>query len=332
MDIRNIKQIHATALQRLDQAQYKHKIILIYAGITIGLSALVTVITYLLSNQISQTGGLSNMGTRTILSTFNTLLPILQSLMLMCLELGFLNAMIRISRGLYTSPQSLRAGLSRFWAAIRCTLILSFRYLVTGMGCFYLALMAFGFTPLSKRASELMEPITEQMSILNSQIVIDEALVAELTDAMIPFFLMFAVVLLVVMIPMFYRYRLANYVLMDKPAYGALRALAESQQLMRKNGFAMFKLDLSLWWYYLLTTLSMAICYGDLICALLGITLPWSNTVSYFLSYGLFLAAQFGIYYFFGNRVGVTYALAYESLKPKEEESNGVVLGNIFQA
>lgn len=332
MDIRNIRQIHETARQRLDQAQYKHQIILVYGGIFVGLSALVTVVTYILSLQISKTGGLSNMGLRSVLSTINSVLPILQNLVLLCLELGFLNAMIRMARGLYTSPQSLRAGIPRFWAAIRCSLLMSFRYLLAGLAGFYLALMIFGFSPLSNAALEILTPIAEQMTVLDTQIVLDDATMLALTDAMIPFFAILAVVLLVMLVPLYYRYRLANYILMDKPAYGALRAVTESQLLMRKNRFALFKLDLSLWWYYLLTGLSVAICYGDMIFEFLGIALPFSDTVSYFLSYGLFLAVQFALYYFFGCRVGITYALAYEALKPKEEESGGVVLGNIFQA
>lgn len=332
MNIRNIRQIHETAAQRLEQAQYKQQIILIYAAISLGLSALVSVATYFLSHQISQTGGLSNMGTRSILSTLETLLPILQNLVLLCLELGFLNAMIRMSRGLYTTPQSLRAGLPRFWAAIRCSLLVSFRYLLASMAGFYLALILFGLTPLSNDAMEILTPISQQMTVLDTQIVVDDATLFALMDALTPLYIILALVLVVMLVPLYYRYRLANYILMDKPAYGALRAMTESQILMRKNCFALFKLDLSLWWYYLLTGLSLAVCYGDAICALLGIPLPWSDTVSYFLFYGLFLLVQFVLYYFFGNRIGVTYALAYEALKPKEEESNGVVLGNIFQA
>ena len=331
MNIRNIRQIHETASQRLDQAQYKQQIILIYAAISLGLSAVVSVVTYLLSQQISQTGGLRNMGLRSILSTLEMLLPIVQNLVLLCLELGFLNAMIRMSRGLYTSPQSLRAGIPRFWAGIRCSLLISLRYFLTGMISFYLALMIFGLTPLSNKAVEILNPIAEQMTVLDSQVMIDDATMLALMDAMQPLFVLIGLVMVVMLVPMFYRYRLANYILMDKPAYGALRAMTESQVLMRKNCFALFKLDLSLWWYYLLTGISLAICYGDVILSMLGIALPWSDTVSYFLFYGLFLAVQFVLYYFFGNRIGVTYALAYEALKPQEEASNGVVLGNIFQ-
>lgn len=331
MDIRNIRQLNATVAQRLDRAQYKNQIVLIYTAITLGLSALVTVITYWLNLEISKTGGLSNMGLRSILSTVEAVLPIVQNFALLCLEMGFLAAMLRISRGLYTSPQTLRAGMSRFWAVVRCTLLLSFRYLLTGMICFYLATAIFSLTPLSNKATEILMPIVQQMTSLDTEIILEDAVMMQLIEAMIPMFVIFAVLLLVMLIPMYYRYRMANYVLMDKPAYGAVRALNESKMLMRGNGFALFKVDLSLWWYYLLTILAAVICYGDSILALLGVALPWSNTVSYFLFFGLFLIAEFAIYYFFSCRVGVTYALAYEALKPKEEESGGVVLGNIFQ-
>jgi hypothetical protein len=46
----------------------------------------------------------------------------------------------------------------------------------------------------------------------------------------------------------------------------------------------------------------------------------------------LFLAALTAIYYFFRNRLEVTYALVYDILRPKPQEpTNEVVLGNIFQ-
>ena len=64
---------------------------------------------------------------------------------------------------------------------------------------------------------------------------------------------------------------------------------------------------------------------------MLGIRLPWSDTVSYYGFFAAYLAVQFAIYYFLRNRVEVTYALAYDSLRPREPENNGAVLGNIFQ-
>jgi len=61
-----------------------------------------------------------------------------------------------------------------------------------------------------------------------------------------------------------------------------------------------------------------------------GISLPWSETVSYFLFYAVYLAMQFGLFWFFLNRVTAAYALTYDVICPKPAPSQGVVLGNIF--
>ena len=69
----------------------------------------------------------------------------------------------------------------------------------------------------------------------------------------------------------------------------------------------------------------------DLILSLLGIQLPISAGSMEWISYGLFLAAQFAALYFLRNRTELVYTAAYESLRPKPQEGNKLVLGNIFQ-
>ena len=330
MNIRNIRDLKQTAAQRLQSASQARNIMLIYTGLTLLASALVTVINYVLDLQIAQTGGLSNMGTRSILSTIQSLLPILQTLATMCLELGFLAAMLRVCRGQYVSPQTLRAGLPRFWAALRCALLQGAIYFGVCMVCFYLALQIYLFTPLSNAAVEILTPLVSQSSSADVTALLDEVTQLELTRAMLPMFALFGVLFLVVATPILYQYRMANYVLMDNPRAGAIMALRESRYMMRRNRFALFRIDLSFWWYYVLIGLTSVICYGDVVLALLGVSLPWSSEVSYFLFYGLFLVSTFGVYYFFLNRVNTTYALAYDSLRPKPKEDNSVILGNIF--
>lgn len=330
MDIRNIRALKDTASQRLETAREEKKILLIYAGITIGASALVTILNYVLDLQIDQTGGLSNMGLRTILTTIQSVLLIVQSLALACLEMGFLAAMLRICRGMYTSPQTLRAGMPRFLAMVRCSLLQGAIYLGAILVSFYLSFQIYLITPLSNAAMEILTPLVSGASVVDPTILLDEATQIELTYAMIPMFVLFGVVALCLCVPISYQYRMANYILMDDPRAGALYALRESRNMMRHNKFALFRLDLSFWWYYGLTLLAGLVCYGDMLLPMLGVTLPWSSTVSYFVFYALFLVMSFGIYYFFLNRVNVTYALAYDSLRPRREESGGVVLGNIF--
>ena len=327
MDIRDIRGLKHRAGERLDGAQDAGKITLIYAGITLGASVLVTVINYALGLQISQMGGLRNMSVRSVLSTVQTVLPLIQILALMCLDLGYRAAMLRIGRGQYTSPQTLRAGIQRFWTMLRCTLLESVVYVFLASLSFYLAMQIFLFSPLSGDVMELLLPIA---GAEDPTLLLDEAAQLQLLKSLIPMFILMLVLMAVLTIPAYYRLRMVNYVMLDKPGMGAFVVLRESTKMMRKNGFALFRVDLSLWWYHALTALAVVVCYGDSLLSLAGVTLPWSEDVSYFVFYGLYLVMLFAITWFFRGRVEVTYALAYDAVRPREE-SDGVVLGNIFE-
>ena len=116
MDIRNTRQLKDFSAGRLANAREGQKIILYFSLITIAVSAVATVVSYILSQQIAKTGGLGSMGVRSALTTAQMLLPIVQAFFLMCLELGYLSTMLRIARGQYASPNGMRLGFDRFWA------------------------------------------------------------------------------------------------------------------------------------------------------------------------------------------------------------------------
>lgn len=329
MDIHSLKE---TASQRLSTAREEKYIILIYAGITVGFSALVTVINYLANNGIAQTGGLSNIGLRSVLYTLQQILPMLQSLVLMIMELGLANATLRIARNQYASAHSLRMGADRFFQLIRCMVAQGFLYFLVGMVTFSLAVQIYLFTPLSNTAMEILTPLLADRSALSgSTLTLSAETAWQLAEAMIPMFILFGVLCAAVCIPLMYQFRMVNYVLIDNPRLGGRAVLKESRKIMRKHCLQLFKLDLSFWWYYLLLLIVGFLCYGETWLALAGISLPFSGDVSFFFFYVLFLAATVAVYYFFRNPVEVTYALFYEQFKPKEEQDNAVVLGNIFQ-
>ena len=110
MDIRNTRQLKDFSAGRLANAREGQKIILYFSLITIAVSAVATVVSYILSQQ---TGGLGSMGVRSALTTAQMLLPIVQAVFLMCLELGYLSTMLRIARGQYASPNGMRLGFDR---------------------------------------------------------------------------------------------------------------------------------------------------------------------------------------------------------------------------
>ena len=331
MNLGNLREIKNVSEERLHQSASQQKIVMIYAALTLGLMLLVTVTNYVLGLQMDNFGGLSNLGKRTMLSSVQSMLPVVQSLVIMCLDLGYLAAMLRIARGMYTSPQTLRLGFDRFWLLLRCGIFKGL--IMTGVTfvSMYLGIMIFVLTPFSKAAVEIIAPIISQVSLLNTEIVIDDVTYGLLMEAMLPAFGICGVLLLILGGPMYYNFRMVNYIIIEKPAIGAMMALRESKKMMKGHRLQLLKLDLSFWWYYLATGVAMVICYGDILLPMLGLELPVPEVVSFFGFYVLYLAASFGVHYFLRNRVEVCYGLTYDAVKPEEKQDGGVVLGNIFQ-
>lgn len=329
MTIPSFKILKKNAAERVAAAENAPRIALIYAGAVAVLALLVTVINYVLNLQIAQLGGLSNMGLRSVLSTVQSVLPMVQSLIVMCLELGYLAAMVRIARQQYASEHTLKLGFDRLWVLIRWALIQCGIYTLAALAAFWISMQIFLITPLS---DSMMSMLTEDMvdpNVLMGYLQ-DPVFSANITSSMVPLFLMFAVLYLLLFLPISYSLRMAKYVIIDKPGMGAMYALRESRKMMKGSCLRLFKLDVSLWWWYAISFGSMVLCYGDSLLPMAGITLPMSETASYFLFYGLFLAVQFAACLFLRNRVEVVYAQVYNVLKPREKDT-GVVLGNIFQ-
>lgn len=330
MDICNTSEIKAAALRRLTDAGQAKRIAAIYAGVTLGLSALVTILGLVLEAMMSGATGLGGMGRRTILSSVQSMLPWVVGLITMCVELGYQAAMLRVARGQYASPQTLRLGFDRFWVLLRCILLEGVILFAIAFGGIYIATMLFMLTPFSGRVMEVLSPVLENVTLLSPEMVLDEALYDQLMQAMIPAFVMCAIVVAAAAIPVLYRLRMARFVIIDKPGIGALAALRESRKMMRGNCLRLVKLDMSLWPYYIGCVFASLLCYGDVLLPMMGVRFPWSDTVSYYLFFALYLAVQFAVYYFLKNQAEVAYSIAYDSIRPKEPKTEGVALGSIF--
>ena len=329
MTIPSFKILKKNAAERVAAAEQSKNIVLIYTGTVTALALLVTVINYVLNLQIAQLGGLSNMGLRSVLSTVQSVLPVVQSLVIMALDLGYIAAMLRIARQQYASPQTLKLGFDRFFVLLRYTLIQGIIYGLAALAAFWISMQIFLVTPLSNTMMSMLSEDMLDPNVLMGYLQ-DPVFSANITTSMVPLLLIFSGVYLLLFLPICYSMRMAKYVIIDKPGMGAMYALRESRKMMKGSCIRLFNLDVSLWWWYAITLGSTALCYGDALLPMAGISLPFPETVSYFLFYGLFLAAQFAAWFFLRNRVEVVYAQAYNALKPRETDT-GVVLGNIFQ-
>lgn len=322
MSIPSAKYLKKKASNRLQSGNDPKKVVLVYAGIVALSSLVVTVVQDLLDSQISQTGGIQNIGTRSMLTTADTVLTIAQLLLVMCLTLGYTGSMLRIARGQYASPNSLKAGGERIWVLLRTRLLQMLIMTAAAFALCFLVINVCLLTPLSNRVIAVMGTVSAEELLSNGL-----ALIA-LYSAMLPIMLIYLVALVPLLWYFSCTYRMVDYLLIDRPQLGAFGVLRESRRMMQGNMKMMLRVDLSFWWYYLLQALVSMLIYLNMVLALFAIGLP--PEVLYWGTVVLYLAADFALRYFFSNKVAVTYALFYDSLCPKQEQS-GAVLGNIFQ-
>ena len=315
MNIRARKEIHETATTVLDRAPNARRILLVYISICLGLSLAISGLSLFFSNRIAGTGGLGNIGLRSILSTGQSVLPWAQIIVNACLTMGYHVAILCIVRNFEADSRTLLTGFRNIFPILRLLLIQGFLYFGILIASAYLSSFIFLATPFAAPFMEVLEPVVESASVLNQALVLDEATLLAAMDAMTPMFFIMIPVLGLLAIPLFYKLRMANFALADEPRRGALHALSKSRFLMRRNCFALFRLDLTMWWFYLGEVVIGLVCYGDMLLPMLGISLPFSSTVSYYLFYLLSMLMQLALYYFGMNRVYTVYALAYDALQ-----------------
>lgn len=322
MNIRDRRAIHETAANALGRANEAGRIILVYGLICCGLSLGSTILSALLGDRISGTGGLSNIGLRSILSTGQSVLPLISLIVTACLGLGYHTAMLSYTRGFDADTHTLMSGFRHFGPVIRTMLLQGFIYTGAGFLATYLSTMIFMATPLSRDFMRVMEPVLASMTVMDTSVVLDDATMMAAAEAIMPMMWILLAVSLVVMVPLYYRFRMAEFCLADDPRLGAIHALLKSRQMMRRNCFSLFRLDLSLWWFYAAQVLVNLVCYGDLLLPMVGITFPWSSEVSYYLFLVLSLGLQMALYYFGMNRVYTVYAVAYDALQEHLPQPN----------
>lgn len=258
-----------------------------------------------------------------MLTTIQSLLQMVQMAALPFWEIGYIFSVMKMARKEAAEPASLLEGFRRFGPFLRAMLLQGVIYFAVMMICIYIGTQIFLFTPFSEPMLEAMMPLLSDTAALENTGTLNEVMTQAMEQAYPSLLAISGGLFCLVALPLSYRFRLVNYILLDTPQKGAVAAMRRSRQLMHHNCFDMFKLDLSFWWYYLLQVLLNVVCYGDILLNAAGITFPWSGEVSFFLFYILSLLGQLALYYFTRNQVEVTYALVYDTLcpprKPREE-------------
>lgn len=301
-------------------ASDNQRIVLFYTLPALILPLIVMAINLLLDWQLDSTGGLSGIDRRNTLETIQAVLSTAVRLVLPFWQLGLVYCAMAISREQKPSKNQLFEGFHRWSAALRLMLLRTFRYTFGCLGGIFLGSAIYTMTPLSNTFFAASQTLANDPSYANATAEELMAAVINLTGFgnILLYYILCILGLALFFIPLFYRYRMSNYILLDSEHPQALLSIHESTRMMRGNAVRLFKLDLHLWWYYLLAALTSVIAYGDLLLPLLGVTLPFSEQWAFVIFALLSTAVQLAVYYLFAGQVETVYACAYESLKASE--------------
>lgn len=292
---------------------YDKKTVFIHTLVAVGATLLITVLDRLLMHGLETATGLSSLNSRAKLETAQILLRLLGVALLPFWEIGFVYTALKMSRGQQASTDDLKEGFRRFFPVLRLLIMKLVLCIAAIFIAVQVSMMIFLYTPLSLKLTALVEPLAE--SGMDAYAIVDSLPMAELQAAILPALILFGVIFLAIMLPVLYRTRLANMILMDNPGSGAFAALRQSNGTMKHNCFRFLRVDLHFWWYYALQALTMLLCYGDILLRSCGVALPLSGDAGFFLCYGLYSLAQLALLSLFRGRVQITYSLIYDDLK-----------------
>lgn len=296
------------------RGEEKTKLSAIHAGISAGVALAVTLICYLLERGIAQTGGLSGMGMRSVLQTAATLLTNANSVLAPFWNLGFVFVALLWVRGQSAHLGDLLAGFRRFGAYLRLLLNRAFLTVAAGFISVYLSAAIYMMTPWSAAVAEFAQSAGMDMGVASEMVArMDLAQMNALLYSMLPMLIIWVVLCAVMAVLLLYKFRMAEYFLLDDKRMGTLRAMFHSSQMLRKRRFKLFRLDLRFWWYYGLHILCLAVYLSDLWLPLMGIEVPGGIVTSLGL-YVLYLLSLFLVQTFLRPQVQTAYALAYEEL------------------
>ena len=305
-----IRQLKALARERVAANRFdSKKLALIFTGAAVALSLVMTLINFLLSRQIEGTGGLSGLGTRTILSAIQMFVLIGGTLVTPFWNLGYIQASLDTARDGSATPKTLLEGFRLFLPAVRLFLLQGALLTVVFVVAVQAGTMLFMLTPASAVAMELIE----QLLAGGEAAFADPAIAGQMVSIFWPMYLMIGIVLLAALLPVLYRLRLVEYYLVDG-LERALQNMVLSNTRMRGNCLWMFRLDVSFLWFYLLQGLAVVLAYGDYFFG--------GSDVAYWIFYILSALAQLAVGWAFLPRVQTAYALAYEEISAPDKDEN----------
>lgn len=317
----NIKTLKQEAAQILKQtAPDYRKTVLLHSAVSLGILFLINLVSILLNSAIGDTGGLSDIGIRSILGTVQSTLMTASNLLLPFWEAGILYTSIRVARRQETRFSMLTQGFRRFGPLLRFMILWMLICFAVAMICINaLSIFAF-FIPLPTELEQAMTSI-DLTTVTDSAALYDMLPMEQLMQAVLPLTVIYLLLCFGVILYISYRFRLSQYLLLDETKVRARAALTLSNHLTKGHKKSLLMLDLSFWWYYLLQALMTVLVYTPELLSAAGISLPLSADAINVVSYGVYCIASLILTYFAGAYVQTANACAYDHLRSIPENT-----------
>lgn len=312
MALTNRKALQATAEEILEQNKYRAKrTVLLYSGIWAAGLLAVAVINFLLGimadKMTAGVSGLDALDTVAIMETAQTVLNLAASILPTFWTMGYLFCLLRISAGEPMEDKTLLQGFRAFGPIVRKELLWGLVMTALMTAGFYIGSILVSFTPLAQPMMEAGTLYADLSSLTDQQLT-------HLLQASAPVLIVCTAVSLLLVIPMTYRLRMSNYILMENPRFGALFSLLASFRMTKGHCLRLFLLELRFWWYYAAMIVATLLSYTAPALPMLGLELAVDHNILNLILYSVSLLIIFCIQYFAANKVEMTFVQAYREL------------------
>ena len=295
--------------QTSDGASWKE--IFLFTLVRLAVLVVLLILNQVLDQGISGTGGLSGMGRRSVLETIRTVLQYANMFLAPFWDIGILYWAISRARGRETRFSTFAEGFRRFGPVFRLLLIQGLVLGTIYFICIFASSILFAFSPLAFPLMKFMLPYMEDPAAMEA-VMVDTEFISQMLQYMWPVYIILALLLIPAVMPLYYRFRMATYIVMDKPHTGAVYALIRSFQITKQQFKSLFLLDLSYWWYFALEIFAGLLSCLFLLLPIMGIPTADPNTlilISYLAGY----LVQLSAHTLFRGRVETAYALVYNA-------------------
>ncbi len=312
----NRKRLKETVASRITDANYNPRTLsLIHSGVFLLGLALVLTAQYILYQKIAATGGLSGIGTRTVLETVQAVLLIVFAALIPFWRFGIYYSAVEVVRKRTAGPDALTAGFYRFSSVLLLKLLQILGCMILVAPCVSVGVSLLSATPWYAEFEEAWLPILEQMS-QGQSVELDGGQIAELLRASRPVLYISLMIYTPAIVYLSYRVRMAKYLIMDDSEdCSAFRSLIISWRMTRRRLSTLISLDVSFLWFGALKVLAVALAGLGPVLVLLEIPLPVAKEVACFGSMGLGIVLLLVLSWLFGAKRRITYAIAYDGFR-----------------